>query len=256
MSDDDGEIVWAGGPDDLPEPIREFLQNMIGQRVLHRESHDGAEVVMPSSDQLTLGPGDLVVEALDGSTNDHMKQIFTCVALVDPEEHAEQFPDWETRVLNSHVLGWWYVPNNEPMLGWFPRYKLMRIEQWQFEALLDHNNGKKLDFPCPWLTEVFNNTVHGLATANPEVARPSPIPCGNCGKRTVQAVVRSTTERRYNANWFEVPTDKDPEGFYVDQLTAHVETTHVELRCLNCDAHVDVPLADEDVEETYNVYTE
>lgn len=243
MSDDEKFLFIGGDGEELPEPIKELLKSIIGNTLHSESAHDSdADVINPAVEQYNLGPNDLCVIA-EGDVEAADEQMFDLVELLDPAEFAGEFPDWEERVMNSYVLGNWYGEENEEgQLGWFPRVKLMKIDQDQWIKFWQHNfGGVRLDIPSGWITQRFSELVIGLADANPDLDFPRPIQCMECGGLTVFIELRTTRMVRSQAGAFHGQTDKDPNHLYGISNVNDDRDAVWHLWCCSCDYRMEIP---------------
>jgi len=139
--------------------------------------------IMPLEDQLEFGPGDA---ALVATANTPLEEDFVIVRCLDPERHAETFPDWEERLLQSYVLCEFFSgADPEITIGWFSRLKLLRISNYRYR---ETRRWLKDGFPDEipdWCAEVFGVYTAQLSQRAPTRV-PRPVVCQNCGGAKVQ----------------------------------------------------------------------
>lgn len=252
MTDDGDEFFVVGGngeelPEELKHALRKILENVPTQETTDKIS---AEDLTPAFEQLQLVPGDLCLLAMDpGETVEVDKQFFTLVAIQDPKEHAEQYPDWAARLVNGYLPGMWYGEGNPGgELGWFSRVMLLKIEPWQWDEVTEHNARTRLiNAPSTWMTRRYNEILKGLSEANPDRELPTPIACGECGSLTVEIILIKTTVRECLVGAFHHSKDKDPNDFYTTSNSSEVITGSAKLQCLTCKTETDLDLNESNV---------
>jgi hypothetical protein len=177
-------------PEGIPPEIREILRGILSKQIDSGLAHDPMDHdVMPSKEQLGLGPGDLVAITHTEREQGGVEESFTIAEIVSPEEHAEAYPDWEDRLLNSFVLTKWFMRGSPTGgLGWFPRSKLVKFSKEHWEIMLGWITGvAPFDVksgPPDWLIVRYNESLLGLAEANPG-HMPVPILCPECDSPAV-----------------------------------------------------------------------
>lgn len=252
---DDPEFFFVGGDgEEPPEEVIEFLRNLKNKLLGETPRHEvTADIVNPNQEQYNLGPGDQCLVIL--GQNEEPRAVddttYTLVQILDPEEFTEEFPDWETRLMNSYVLGMWYGAGNDlGELGWFGRVNLMKINGWQWAATEAHNTGKKeLLMPCPWLIRRYGETIEGLRIANPELEMPSPICCGHCSSPSVLMKYRQTQETIGIVGAYPVSLQgKDPNDFYLLSENSVRDERAAQLMCLDC---LETTFLDLDAQQIY-----
>jgi hypothetical protein len=240
MSDESRMFVFGNG-DDMPEELREILKGLARKAALSQEAaHDAvAEQVRPSKAQFALGPGDLVsVFGTDTGDGDDV----VIGVILDPDEYAEQFPDWEERIRNSYVLCRYKsmgITGEE--LGWFPRSKCIQLDRWQYD---EHQRWLAQGYidtePPAWMLELTTETIRGLNEANDHFM-PEPHCCEECGSSAVLLDVRITERHQYLMGSFPnggSPHD-DPNAMYSIAKFGEGEHKQAMLKCLACGHEVD-----------------
>jgi len=239
MANDDNSGDFAFGGDDVPEQIQELLRKMISRSMLTGNAHDAvAEQVRPSQEQFDLGPGDFVSVS---NSEDGGGSVICAARLLDPNEYAEDFPDWEERVLNSFVLGTWYTPDQlQGELGWFARSKLVKLSPAQFSEFFEWIKNGEVPNPVPaWIAQRYNEVVIGLNEAN-EDFMPNPLKCGGCGSLAQVLDVSYSHRSLHSVGRFRDKEGKDPNAYYAASQHSETEKRETLLRCLNCGATEDV----------------
>lgn len=182
---------------ELPEELKALLQGITRKAMDSGLAHDhAADEVMPSKEQLGLVPGDYVAITHSEQPSD---SEFMIAEVINPELHAEEFPDWEDRLLASYLFVKWYSRGNlEGLLGWVPRAKLVLCSESQFQTMTSWIKGEETlgDNPPDWLVVLYNNALAGLADANPE-GMPYPVKCPDCGGFGVLVKLTKTATEHY-----------------------------------------------------------
>lgn len=198
-------------PEDLPEELRRILEGLMQKSMLDSGlAHDEvAENVVPSTLQQQLEPGDYI--AVTRSDDTVLDSELVIGQIVDPELHAEEFPDWRERLTGNypmtHLLVRWYARGNEgPNLGWFPRSKLVRFEKEHWEELKEWIDGATPPQIAPaFVVTTYNEAVDSLWEANKDKS-PKPIRCEECDSTGV--VVKIVHHREDYAAFGMAPTDE------------------------------------------------
>jgi hypothetical protein len=172
------------GEDDQTPNLIELLNSLGFKSAFNTGlAHDPlAEDVMPSKEQLDLKPGDLcAITHGEDITNE-----FTVAEIASPEDYAETFPDWETRLLKSYLLVIWRSKSNPVgSPGWVPRTRLIKFSRREYEIMLGWMHGDDRGDDAPfWLKRRYNEALVGIAAANPDKV-PMPISCPECGSVVV-----------------------------------------------------------------------
>lgn len=253
--EDNTEFIFVGGEgDEPPEEVKELLRKLISEKLLGEPParEVTADVVNPNREQYNLGPGDhcIVILGQDEEPRVEGDNSYTLFQVLDPEEYADEFPDWEVRLKNSYLLGYRYDQEEElGDLGWVARVNLMKVEEWQWDEVQAHNSGQQtLEMPCAWLNCVYGYTIEGLRVANPDLEMPSPIFCGECGQPTVMLKMRQVSESFGIAGTYPVSRQgKKASDFYLLSEGAGRDIGTAELCCIACEATVEVDLDQHDV---------
>ena len=190
--------------------------------------------IMPVDSQLNFGPGDV---ALLAGANTPLEHDFAVLQAMDPEQHAEMFPDWEERMLNSYVLCTRFASSDpELSLGWFSRVKILPISQEHYtEALTWLEHG----FPEPlpdWCEDYHRALTDELAQVAPEVV-PKAATCPGCGSRNVALIVRRRLKYQAKAGVIM----HDGHQLWVPITEVEDESSHTaKLVCTECKSNADL----------------
>jgi len=218
-----------------PNPIMAMLLN-------HASFVGAAEMVentiMPIPAQLDFGPGDHAILAM---ANTPLENDFVILRGADPEKHAETFPDWEERVLNSYVLCQYFSRTDpEFKLGWFSRLKVMPITEYRYREARKWRKGDWPEEVPDWAEAYFLRYTDQLSQAAPEVV-PHVVSCPACGGRNIAIVVLRHIEFMARAGTVVI----DGVEKYVPVTTVDETDTHqAQLRCLDC--HTPADLTDDE----------
>lgn len=192
------------------------------------------DTIMPLDEQLNFGPGDAAILA---SANTGLEQDFAVVRGVDPEQHAETWPDWEERLLKSFVLCEIFSRSDPDIsLGWINRVKLLPIKAYRYKDLRRwRKNGFPDDMP-EWIMACYRKYTDALSERAPNVV-PRAVTCPKCGKRNVELVVTRRLEYRGRAGLMQRGEGERNVPITDPELTS----THVAiLRCQDCKATADL----------------
>lgn len=197
--------------------------------------HLVVEELKPTPKQYALGPGDSAIVA---STESEIDEDFTIVTILDPEEHKEQYPEYETQLMNSFVLCAWqshFHPEIET--GWFARMKLIKISGEQYEELAKQvESSDYADGPPNWVHELYSEFMSELASASPGKV-PTTVSCGICNSSNVELHASYMTRLAARIGVFE----KEGDTYYAPlnrPTTNEVVTAH--LHCNECEAEAEL----------------
>ena len=210
-----------------PHPLMALL---LDQNSFVGQSIDVENQIMPLDEQLSFGPGDTAILA---GSNIPLEQDFSVVRGMDPEEHAETFPDWEDRLLNSYVLCEHFSRADPDIsLGWFSRLKLMPIPAERYEEAV---MWLQIGFPNKmpdWADEVYHKYTAQLSERAPDVV-PLQVTCPNCHEHSVELLVVRRIEYRMKAGQVQ----HEGETKYVPLHPPDEEGSHsARLHCTKCDS--------------------
>jgi hypothetical protein len=186
--------------------------------------------IMPLDNQLTFGVDDCAILA---GSNIPLERDFVLVRGLDPEKHAEAFPDWEDRMLNSYVLCEIFSRADPDIsIGWISRLKLMRIPKYRYkEARRWMKDGFPDQLP-DWAGVAYRKYTDALAERAPEVV-PLQVTCPNCHRREVELLVVRRIEYRVNAGQVKVGEGQR----YVPLHPPEEKDSHTaRLHCRKCDS--------------------
>jgi hypothetical protein len=147
----------------------------------------------PTSTQYSMGPGDFAI--LPGTAAE-IDQSVTLVELLDPAQHADEFPDWEDRLLNSYVcVKFTDEENPEGYTGWVSRVKLIQLDTDQYGQVMKWMTKDEVrpDTIPDWLDAIYNEYQNEVARSSGG-AIPEMVACGNCGQNNVVLRFIHTTE--------------------------------------------------------------
>jgi hypothetical protein len=225
-------------------PTNPILGLVLAQSNLLQEAEEVDHRLKPTPSQYQIGPG---VFAVIAGTDAKLDQDLTAVKVLDPEQHAETWPDWQERVQNSYLLCQWNSAL-DPVggIGWFARVRLIELDEDKYREirhwLEDWSNNAPSDMPT-WMTERYNQYTDALAAASPGLI-PQTAKCGVCGSANVAFVFKHYTEfisqagelQTDGATYFVPLTDSRSECKSVAHLACHdcqserhLETNEVQL---------------------------
>lgn len=230
------------GGEDLPPELVQLLQGLTRRTFDSGMAHDPADKFMPSEAQKAIVPGDRCAV-----TSSREEDEFTIALVLDPEEHAETFPDWEERVkFQSYILANVFTPTElGGTLGWLPRTRLVPLEsEAQWDQMLRWARGiEETKGPPPeWLTRLYNKTLYGMALANPEHMA-LPVKCPECD--SVSVVITVVHHHRNSYCMGNKPGEHEQgvraDALYVVTPYRENHTTVAELDCIDCKYHEQLP---------------
>lgn len=227
-----GFFEFLGGGE-VPPELQELLQGLTRRAYDSGLAHDPADDFMPSEEQRAVEPGDFV-----GITSSREVDEFSIAKVLNPEDHADTFPNWEERVgVKSYVLAEIFTPSEQSgYLGWLPRTRLIPVteDQWTTMKTWITNDGSEDKTPS-WLTKRYNETLVGLAAANSEDMA-MPIRCPECDS---SGVVIELTHHHTNVYCMgnkpgQSEQNIDAKALYVVSPYRQDHSTVTELKCLDC----------------------
>ena len=198
------------------------------------QSEEVENTIMPISAQLNFGPGDAAILA---SANTPLERDFVVAKCLDPEEHAETYPDWEERLLNSFVLCELFSMNDpEFHLGWVSRLKVLPIPKYRYkECRRWVKNGFPEDMP-DWATQHYLKFTDALAENAPATV-PRSTECPNCKSHEIEIIVTRRIEYRGRVGRLLI----DGREVYVPVVDPDVDANHnARLHCTNCHSSADL----------------
>lgn len=235
----EGGFFGSFGEGEVPPEIQELLQGLTRRMYDSGLAHDPAERFMPSADQRAVVPGDLVAV-----TTSQEGDEFTIAKVLNPEDHAEDFPNWEERDLQSLVLAKIYTPSDHSgYLGWLPRPRLVPVTEDQWNQMMRWiTRDEWADQTPAWLTRLYNKTLVGLAEANPEDMA-MPIRCPECDS---PSVIIKLTHHHVNTYAMGNKPGEHEQGvrakaLYVVSPYRQDQKTVTDLICLDCDHTEELP---------------
>jgi hypothetical protein len=248
MSDDnDHGMFFIGGPEDMPEELKEAVQQFLSQMSGGNPQPDLlGEVLTPTSDQFSLVAGDYVsLIGVDDDGQDH-HQANDCGQVVDPAQHSEQFPNWEEQLMQSYLLVNAYLgETEETTLGWWPRAALIKLDKDQFDQMREWRVADDAPFyPPAWLIKLHIDHIHGVNKANPGKEAPKPMSCITCGSEKVYLWSQLVKEACFLAGEID---DESPDhlkarfgpGIYSVAHISSRDRMEFRLRCEVCGASED-----------------
>ena len=230
-------------PENMAEALFNFFNTQLA-RASASSLYEGPDVhdevgeqVIPSDEQRALKPGDLVVVGIVSN----LKEDLMVGEVLDPREHAEDFPDWEHRVnVQGFILINYYVEHTpEGGVGWVRRAKCIPADRELWDKMHEVATGQvsyQGELPPAWLVEMYANSVLQLGKANPESGAPKPFPCPECNRLTV--LMRTRIER---TTWFGVGHDSETDSV-IEAFTPYKKQTHkvFDFICLSCGKEAEI----------------
>lgn len=145
--------------------------------------HAVVDGVKPSNSQRNIEPGDQCVVSL---TNSRLNSDVVVAEILDPSEHAIQFPDWEERVMRSYVLVNW-VADEDPTggIGWFDLTRMVVLTKEQYSDLHTRIVIEEMGTPPEWLMPLYAKYLEELSDLAPEVVAKM-VQCPSCQGKNVE----------------------------------------------------------------------
>lgn len=201
--------------------------------------------IQPLPQQLAFGPGDVAILA---TANTPLEGDFTVLKCLDPAEYADQFPDWQDRLMgvgvggfvdswNSHVLCEAFGREDQELtIGWFSRVKLLPIAKYRYkEARSWLKKGWPDEIP-DWVTKYHRKYSDALAVQAPDKV-PRSVICPNCKSNEVELKVSRRVV--YSGMAGQLTIDGKPR--YITVTDPVIDDSHVSvLHCLSCDSTGDL----------------
>ena len=191
--------------------------------------------IEPLPEQLIFGPGSVAILATASTT---LERDFAILKGLDPEKHAETFPDWEERMLGVNNAGQGsfvlceHFSAEDPLvtIGWFSRVKLMPISQDRYEETRGWiDDGFPPQVP-QWVQDYYQTYTDALSERAPQRV-PHTVECPECKGRNVELNVSRRVVYRGHAG---VLRDKGKERYITLNDTDTTENHVAVLQCLDC----------------------
>lgn len=128
--------------------------------------------------QYAIKPDDYVVVA---STNAVIDNDLTVAQVLDPEQYADEFPNWQETVHRSYVLCRWHsLLDPEGDVGWLQRVQLCPIAKEHYDQLLEWTTSNTHPEDAPdWLKAYYAEFNSELSKVTPNEI-PAEITCEKC----------------------------------------------------------------------------
>lgn len=219
---------------EAPPSLHMLLALMRADFCLHAKQTD--ETMSPFPAQYDMGPGDFAALAMTESAVD---KDFVVMRLVNPEDYAEQFPDWAERLQKSYVLAKWIslYDHDSENLGWFARVKLVQLTSQQYEESVTRLKDKDFDPNQPsWLFEQYEAYNVALAEhADNDIGKR--IRCANCGSRNTN--IHMIRMEKWAAPAMMLEQEGEDTKLWIPHTHPDREG-HAHIHCDNCDYRVNV----------------
>ncbi len=187
--------------------------------------------IMPLEEQLSFSVGDAAIIA---QANTQLENDLVFARMIAAEEHAETFPDWAEREMNSFVLCEYFsAADPEFSIGWFSRLKLLPIKAYRYkEARGWRKNGFPTDLP-DWILKNHEKYTDALSQHSPGTV-PKNVRCPNCNSTDIELVVVRKIEYRSRVGSLTI----EGHEFFVPVMDPVETSTHVaKLHCKDCDSN-------------------
>jgi len=191
--------------------------------------------VQPVDDQLNFGPGDAALQAASSTL---LERDFAVLRGIDPAKHAEEFPDWEERLLMGYVLVEHFSRSDpEISIGWVSRLKLLPMSSYRYRQARKWMTDGFPDVIPDWASKNYQKYADQLALVAPDTV-PKPCTCGNCGSREILFQIIKHTE--YQGRAGEIM--RNGENLTYVPVTDLDEQTSAQARliCTDCESVADL----------------
>jgi hypothetical protein len=188
----------------------------------------------PLPEQFDIKPGD---KCLAATANTMLEEDFTVLAVIEPDSRPEDFPNWEDRVTgletgsSPHVLAEWFS-TGYPVgdIGWFPRLKLIKITEEQYQEAVTWRTEGFPDVPPKWIEETFTRYTDSIAHLAPETV-PVLVRCEKCGARDVE--IHISGRKRFSARAGELKRNEKTVYIPINDSDENLHWS-AHLLCKNC----------------------
>ena len=210
-----------------------FLQFLIKQSNLLGGMRDMEKNVMPTEAQFALQPGDVGIISTGGNAMDHDMIV---AEILNPEEYAESFPDWEARAkhpLTPYLLcSWKGATDPAGDIGWFASIRFIKLLPEQYAEALGWIVNEELPEESPsWLTDYFEQYTRDVHAQSPSKI-PVVVSCERCQKSNTEIHVRSLHKMSARVGKVVGPDGEDLYTTISDQEEGTEHAVHV--HCKDC----------------------
>lgn len=157
---------------------------MMARSNLAGDATHNDNTIKPTPTQFALGPGD---KGFLLTSESELEQGISTVRVLDPEEYAWKYEDWEERLMRGYILCNWRSEDDRlGGMGWFARSKVVPCpeDMWEaFEALLDDTEREIVNedtFPFDGLYR--KHQAEAIKQNEPDA---KPFLCEECGSADV-----------------------------------------------------------------------
>ena len=207
---------------------------LFGQHSFVGEAEKVENEIMPLEEQLTFTVGDCAIIA---QANTQLENDLIFAKMLDASQHAETFPDWAEREMNSFVLCEYFsAADPDFSIGWFSRLKLLPIKQYRYKQARGwRKNGFPDELP-DWIMKNHEWYTEQLAEHSPGTV-PRSVHCPNCNSTDIELIVVRKLEYRSRVGSLTI----DGHEFFVPVMDPVETSTHVaRLRCKGCDSKAEL----------------
>jgi hypothetical protein len=190
------------------------------------------EDTRPTTQQYAVQVGERVILAKTGSK---MDQDIVFGVVLDPEEHKEDYPDFQDRLLRSYMLvRWRSTLDSRGDNGWFARARLIpitdddnwdEVEKWFLTETFPER------FP-DWLNELYTSLTESLSEVNANI--PKLVRCPGCDSMNVNLKAVHTAYIVGRAG--KVTKDDGTESYTIFGEPEQSMNTEHRLICDDCGA--------------------
>lgn len=184
----------------------------------------------PLSSQYELKVG---CKAIMAGTNSTLDGDLTVLEVVDPENFAGNYPNWEERLMKSYLLCRWQSESDpEGGFGWFSRVKLIEVtDEHHAEVLSWIEKQERPDNAPDWLVETYDNYTRSLSEIAPTKV-PKLAHCGVCESAKVVVVVKHIAT--FSSPAGEIQSENGTTAFVPIGEMSHDCESSGHLHCTEC----------------------
>lgn len=194
------------------------------------ESETVEQAVRPTDEQFAFNIGDTALLAM---ANTPLENDLVVVKMLRASKYADEFPNWEERLLNSYVLCKIFSrADTETSMGWVSRLKLVPITKYRYKQARAWQKDGFPEYLPEWVVRRFEEYTNSLAEQAPD-SIPRSVKCPGCGSTDIVLQVARRLVYKGRAGLLTI----NGVDQYITVSIPEEEDTHVaELYCTDCDS--------------------
>ncbi len=236
----DYDDAWTMLLDDFPDGLAPSPQlAMMMLRTDPVPMTTQANDLRPTEPAMALKPGDKVLVAM---TEALVNNEIATGTVLDPEQYAERFPNWEERVHKSWMLLEWISTDDfkdGPHIGWFEWSRMIPMTEEQQTELVGYfpewEPEEEVMIPS-WIQDLQHGHVRLLSHEDPSKVS-TPVTCGECGSSEV--MIHGIQVHEISAEAAQRVIDGKTHYYNTGEIE-HQNRQLVHLHCTDCNSKMDL----------------